>query len=89
MVFITYQRLARIPLGIKCLLGNSAFSLPLIIISILRSLLVLLPSNPSTVSEISAYHFLFVLPQWLFAVVIDFTVFITASLILKDKLFRN
>jgi len=88
IVFMTYQRLASIPLGIKCLLGNFTFSIPLIILSILPILVELLPRNPATFSEISVYYFLFALPQWIFAIVIDFTVFITASLILKDKVYR-
>lgn len=88
IVFMTYQRLASIPLGIKCLIGNFTFSIPLIILIILPILVELLPRNPATYSEISAFYLLFALPQWIFAVVIDFTVFITASLILKDKLYR-
>ena len=89
IVFIEYLRLKSIPLGVKCLFGNFKFSLPLIFISILPILFVLLPRNPSTISEFSLHQLLSALPQWIFAVVIDFTVFITASLILKDKLYRN
>ena len=40
IVFMTYQRLASIPLGIKCLLGNFTFSIPLIILSILPILAI-------------------------------------------------
>ena len=89
IIFIEYLRLPSIPLGVKCLFGNFKFSLPLIFISILPILFLLLPNNPSPISEISLYQFLSALPQWIFAIVVDFTVFITASLILKDKLYRN
>jgi hypothetical protein len=89
MVFITYQRLASIPLGIKCLLGNFTFSLPIILLSLLPTLTELLSRNTSTVSENPTFYFLLVFLQLIFAVVIDFTVFITASLILKEKIFPN
>jgi hypothetical protein len=49
----------------------------------------LLSRNTSTFSEYPTYYFLLVFLQLIFAVVIDFTVFITASLILKEKIFPN
>ncbi len=89
IVFIENQRLASIPLGIKCLLGNYKFSLPLIIISILPVLFVLLFSLSSPASEITATYLISVLPHYIFSIFIDFTVFITATLILKARLYGD
>jgi hypothetical protein len=89
IVFLDHVRLKSIPFGLKCLLGNFKFSLPLIFISILPILFSFLPSLTSGHSYFPLYYFFIALPQWIFALVIDFTVFISASLILKDKLYRN
>ena len=89
IVFITYKRLPSIPLGIKCLLGNFKFSLPIIILGILPNLVEVLSRNSSMHSENYLYYLFLALPQWIFALVIDFLVFITASLILKDRLYRT
>ena len=88
IVFITYKRLPSIPLGIKCLLGNFTFSLPIIILSIVPLIVELFLSNSFMYSDNYLYYYFFALPQWIFALLIDFTVFITASLILKDRLYR-
>jgi hypothetical protein len=89
MVFLTYQRLASISLGIKCLLGNFRFSLPLIILAVSPIVLELLPATTDSYSDFSAYYIFAALPWWLFMVLIDFTVFVAASLVLKDKLLKT
>jgi hypothetical protein len=86
LVFLLRERFACIPLGIKCLVGNFTFSTPLVLLTLVPSLLGLLVKSvaaPSSASPpISAFYYLF----WLVSIVIDFTVFIAATLILKQKL---
>jgi len=89
IVFFTKERLPSISLGLKCLFGNFRFSLPIVIISILPFLVGLLFSNFATVSKIDLQFFLSAIPQWFLAIIIDFTAFITASLILREKLFGD
>ena len=86
LVFLLRERFACIPLGIKCLLGNFTFSTPLVLLTLVPSIIGLLVRSggepPSTSPAIPAFSYLF----WLISVVIDFTVFIAATLILKQKL---
>ena len=86
LVFLLRERFPCIPLGMKCLVGNFTFSTPLVLLTLVPSVLGLLvksvaaPSSPS--SPILAFSYLL----WLINIVIDFTVFIAATLILKQKL---
>ena len=89
LVFLLRERFACIPLGIKCLLGNFTFSTPLVLLTLVPSILGLLARSggepSSTSSAIPAFYYLF----WLISIVIDFTVFIAASFILKEKLLTS
>jgi hypothetical protein len=89
IVFISHQKWPSIPLGLKCLFGNFRFSLPLVLLSISPILLALIPINSIILSINPTYRVLSFLPQWSFTVLIDFAVFITASLIIKDKLYQE
>ena len=86
LVFLLRERLTSIPLGIKCLFGNFTFSTPLVLLTLVPSVLGLLVKSvaaPSSATPtVPAFYYLF----WLISIVIDFTVFIAASLILKEKL---
>lgn len=86
LVFLLRERFTCIPLGIKCLVGNFTFSTPLVLVTLVPSALGLLvksvAASSSTSPPIPAFSYLF----WLISVVIDFTVFIAATLILKQKL---
>jgi hypothetical protein len=89
IVFIENQRMPSIPLGLKCLLGNLKFSLPLILINISPIILSLLPIKNVSSSEVTLSYLLLALPMFIFTLFIDFMVFITATLILKANLYRN
>lgn len=86
LVFLLRERFSCIPLGIKCLLGNFTFSTPLILLTLVPSILGLLMRSggePASASPaMPAFYYLL----WLISVIIDFTVFIAASFILKEKL---
>jgi hypothetical protein len=86
LVFLLRERFACIPLGIKCLLGNFTFSTPLVLLTLVPTILGLLVRSggePASASPaMPAFYYLL----WLISVIIDFTVFIAASFILKEKL---
>jgi hypothetical protein len=86
LVFLLRERFECIPLGIKCLLGNFTFSTPLVLLTLVPSILGLLVRSGgeplSTSPAIPAFSYLL----WIISIAIDFTVFIAASLILKKKL---
>ena len=86
LVFLMRERLSCIPLGIKCLLGNFTFSTPLVLLTLVPSVLGLLVRSVaaplSTTPTIPAFYYLF----WLISIIIDFAIFIAATLILKEKL---
>jgi len=86
LVFLLRERFVCIPLGIKCLLGNFTFSAPLVLLTLVPSVLGLLVRSggePASASPaMPAFYYLL----WLISVIIDFTVFIAASFILKKKL---
>ena len=89
LVFLLRERFACIPLGIKCLLGNFTFSTPLVLLTLVPSILGLVVRSGgeplSTSPAIPAFYYLF----WLIGMVIDFAVFIAASFILKEKLLTS
>jgi len=86
LVFLLKKRLSSISLGIKCLLGNFNFSIPLVLVTLFPSVLALAIQNPSGPSDNSLATFLFNYSFWLLNILLDFVVFIAATLILKDKL---
>lgn len=88
LVFLLKKRVSCISLGIKCLLGNFNFSLPLILLAMVPTILHLLNIQPSDAAA-SSLPFLFL--NYIFFVislVIDFVIFIAAALILKEKLLQ-
>jgi hypothetical protein len=88
LVFLLRERFTCIPLGIKCLLGNFTFSTPLVLLTLVPSVLGLLVKSvtaPSSATPtIPAFYYLF----WLMSIIIDFAIFIAATLILKEKLLK-
>lgn len=86
LVFLLKKRLSSVSLGIKCLLGNFNFSIPLILLTLFPSILSLAIQNPSGPSDNSVTTFLFNYLFLLLNILFDFVVFIAATLILKEKL---
>jgi hypothetical protein len=89
LVFLTRKKFSCIPLGIKCLFGNLNFSLPLVILVAIPSIVNLFSPE---ISETAAQSLpLIVLNYALFIVslFIEFVVFIAAALILKEKLLQS
>ena len=86
LVFLNKEIINSIKLGIKCLIGNIKFSAPLIIITVITYFLPEL--NLVSFKLINSKFFLYIF-YFIFILInvsIDFIIFITASLILKDKL---
>jgi len=89
LVFLTGERFSCIPLGIKCLIGNFRFSLPLVFLSILSILFGAFMghggggSQPHTPSAFVGLIVIFL------SVAIDFLVFVAAGLVLREKLFQS
>jgi hypothetical protein len=86
LVFLLKKRLESISLGFKCLFGNLAFSLPLLIISLIPTIFsnavgVAVKNTGATVEIVFGILFMF------FNTIIDFSIFIAAVLILRNKLF--
>ena len=88
LVFLTQKHLASIPLGIKCLVGNLNFSLPLVIFAAVPSLFNLFSSEVSETAALSLPMFVLSYLFWLASLIIDFVIFIAAALILKEKLLK-
>ncbi len=90
LVFLTGERLSCIPLGIKCLVGNFQFSLPLVVLSMLSialgSFMGHSSSAESPLPPSSAFVGLIVV---FLTVAVDFVVFVAASLVLKEKLLQS
>jgi hypothetical protein len=89
LVFLLKKRLASISLGIKCLVGNLHFSMPLILLTFFTSLLSralphFLHSWDSPVGTFFYHYFFFILGSFF-----DFVVFIAATIILRDKLLQH
>jgi hypothetical protein len=88
LVFILKQRLQSISLGIRCLFNNLDFSLPLILLVSLPSILSLLgmlagfsfENTDTTVQRILGYLY------WLFSISLSFLVSVAATLVLKERL---
>jgi len=86
LVFLLQKRLKCIPLGIKCLLGNFRFSMPLIILSLIPSIvgLMIRPLTGAAQNTLGAMMVggLF----WGVSIYVDCLVFIAAAVILREKL---
>jgi len=86
LVFLLRKRLKCIPLGIKCLLGNFQFSMPLIFLSLIPSIIALmvrpLPDDAQYALGTMVFGYLF----WVVSIYVDCLVFVAAALILKEKL---
>jgi hypothetical protein len=85
LVFLTRERIPCVPLGIKCLVGNFQFSLPLIFLSIL-SIALSFSMGYSGADSSSAVGGLVVT---FLTVAVDFVVFVAACLVLKEKLLQS
>ena len=88
LVFLIRKHLASIPLGIKCLIGNLNFSLPLVILAVVPSLIDLFSSEVSVTNALSVQMFVLNYIFWIISLFIDFVVFVAAALILKEKLLQ-
>jgi len=89
LVFLTGERFSCIPLGIKCLIGNFQFSLPLVVLSMLSIAIGSFMGHSGAESQLppsSAFAGLIVV---FLTVAVDFVVFVAASLVLKEKLFQS
>ncbi len=89
LVFLTGERFPCIPMGIKCLIGNFQFSLPLVFLSMLSIALGSFMGHTGAESQTptsSAFVGLIVI---FLTVAVDFVVFVAACLVLKEKLFQS
>jgi len=89
LVFLTRERLPCIPLGIKCLIGNFQFNLPLVFLSILSIALSFSTGHSGADSPLPPSSALGGLVVTFLTVAVDFVVFVAASLVLKEKLFQG
>lgn len=89
LVFLTGERFSCIPLGIKCLIGNFQFSLPLVFFSILSILVGAFLGQGGAGSPPHASSAFVGLLVIFLTVAVDFLVFVAASLVLKEKLFQE
>jgi hypothetical protein len=89
LVFLTGERFSCIPLGIKCLIGNFQFSLPLVLLSLVSIALGSFMGHSGAESQMppsSAFAGIIVI---FLTVAVDFVVFVAAGLVLKEKLFQS
>jgi hypothetical protein len=89
LVFLTRERLPCVPLGIKCLVGNFQFSLPLIFLSMLSMALSFSMGYSGADSQLPPSSAVGGLVVTFLTVAVDFVVFVAACLVLKEKLFRS
>jgi hypothetical protein len=89
LVFLTGQRFSCIPLGIKCLIGNFQFSLPLVFLSMLSIALGSFMGHTGAESPMPPFSAFAGLILIFLTVGVDFVVFVAASLVLKEKLFQG
>lgn len=89
LVFLTQRRLHSIRLGLKCIIGNFNYSWLLVILTVISSILnnlfqeygIALFNSNLLITAMIGSIFGFIL------IVVDFAVFISASLILKEKIY--
>lgn len=86
LVFLLNRKISSVSLGIKCLLGNLRYSIPLMVLVLFPLLLNLIMRNPYLTSNQPATTFLGNYLFWILNLLFDFTIFIAATLILKEKL---
>jgi hypothetical protein len=89
LVFLTRERLPCVPLGIKCLVGNFQYSLPLIFLSMLSMTLSFSMGYSGADSPLPPSSAVGGLVVTFLTVAVDFVVFVAACLVLKEKLFRS
>ena len=88
LVFLLKKRFKCIPLGIKCLLGNINFSIPLVMLTVFPSILNLFSMESSETTVVSLPLFALNYIFWVVSLIIDFAVFVAAALILNEKLLQ-
>jgi len=86
LVFFMNERVACVTLGVKCLIGNLKFSTPLIVLTLMVFALNLLFESTESSAPL---HFLLGYIIWVVTLLIDFIVFVAASTILKEKMFKS
>ena len=89
LVFLTGERFSCIPLGIKCLIGNFHFSLPLVFLSLVSIALGSFMGHTGAESPMPPSSAFVGLILIFLTVGVDFVVFVAASLVLKEKLFQG
>jgi hypothetical protein len=89
LVFLLKKRFTCIPLGIKCLFGNLNFSIPLVMLAVVPSILNLFSMESSDTTVLSLPLFALNYIFWVVSLIIDFAIFIAAALILKEKLLQS
>jgi len=89
LVFLTGERFSCIPLGIKCLIGNFQFSLPLVFLSLVSIALGSFMGQSGADSQVPASSAVAGLMVIFVTVGVDFLVFVAATLVLKEKLFQS
>ncbi len=89
LVFLLQKRLKCIPLGIKCLFGNLQFSTPLILLSLIPSILGVMIRPVPDAAEYSLGTMVLGYLFWVVSIYVDCLVFISAALILKEKLLAD
>ena len=89
LVFLTRKHLKSIPLGIKCLFGNLNFSLPLVMLAAIPTVLNLFSTEISDTAVLSMPMLVIDYVLWVVSLLIDFVIFVAAALILKEKLLQS
>jgi hypothetical protein len=89
LVFLTGERFSCVPLGIKCLIGNFQYSLPLVLLSLVSIALGSFMGHSGAESQLPASSAFAGLMVIFLTVAVDFVVFVAASLVLKEKLFQS
>ncbi len=88
IVFIIKKRIQSITLGFKCILGNLGYSMPLILLTLMSSGINIVVNYQLENDSYGFVNILYFLST-LFIIYIDFIVFIAATLILKNKIFKS
>jgi hypothetical protein len=89
LVFLTREKLPCVTLGIKCLLGNFQYSLPLVFLAVLSMVLSFSMGSGGADATRHPSSALGGLVVTFLTVAVDFVVFVAACLVLKEKLFQS
>ena len=85
LVFILQKKWESIKVGVKCIIGNAIFSMPLLVIVAAQSIIVLFYQiqalKVSGIAGVAVYIIFMAINLF-----VDFIVFISATLILREKL---